>query len=202
VTRVLTESPSRRDEHKKRTRRALTDAALELFAAHGYDATTTEQITERAGVSPRTFFRYFPTKESVVYNGETEWVRAFVQRLPSQPSSMGDFLAMRATFVEITSMHMGRRKALAQYRKALASSVTLRGCESDHQRQAITHVATAISARHGQSTPDERSLLLGELGITAYWRAVSIWLTARARAELAAYVDREFALIADVVDDR
>jgi AcrR family transcriptional regulator len=44
-----------------RSREALCDAAFELFTVRGFDATTAEQIAERAGVSPRTFFRYFPT---------------------------------------------------------------------------------------------------------------------------------------------
>jgi AcrR family transcriptional regulator len=201
VTRVLAESPSRRDEHKKRTRQALCEAALDLFSTQGYDATTTEQITERAGVSPRTFFRYFPTKESVVYNDETAWVQTFGQRLPLQATSVSDFDAMRATFVDITSMHMGRRTALAQYRKALASSVKLRGCEDDHQRDSIVRIATAIAARHGKASPGERELMLGELGIMTYWRAVGIWLNARARADLGHVVAREFDLLAAVVVD-
>lgn len=48
------------------TRRRLLSAALELFAANSYEATTVAQIAERAGTSEMTFFRYFPTKESVL----------------------------------------------------------------------------------------------------------------------------------------
>ena len=49
-----------------RTRAALTRAALELFDERGYDGTTAAAIAERAGVTEMTFFRYFPSKDSVL----------------------------------------------------------------------------------------------------------------------------------------
>ena len=49
-----------------RTRTRLQAIALELFTVQGYDATTVEQIAAAAGVSHMTFFRHFPTKESVL----------------------------------------------------------------------------------------------------------------------------------------
>ncbi len=56
-----------RDRKKRDTRDALAEAALELFEAQGYDAVTIEAIAEAAGVSRRTFFRYFPSKEAVLF---------------------------------------------------------------------------------------------------------------------------------------
>lgn len=51
---------------KRETAVALRRAAVKLIAEQGYDATSTDDIARAAGVSPRTFFNYFPTKESVV----------------------------------------------------------------------------------------------------------------------------------------
>jgi AcrR family transcriptional regulator len=59
--------PDRRARNRARTRRALIDAAIERFAAEGFGAVSVEHIADAAGVSPRTFFRYFPTKEDVVF---------------------------------------------------------------------------------------------------------------------------------------
>lgn len=60
-------APDRRARNRARTRRALIDAAIERFAAEGFDAVSVERIADTAGVSPRTFFRYFPSKEDVVF---------------------------------------------------------------------------------------------------------------------------------------
>ena len=62
------EQPDRglRERKKRETRRAIHRAALDLVEEFGFDSVTTDEIAGRAGVSPRTFFNYFPTKESAV----------------------------------------------------------------------------------------------------------------------------------------
>nr|BFF17902.1 hypothetical protein GCM10025730_14230 [Promicromonospora thailandica] len=58
-------------ERKKRARRlALIDAAQHLVTEHGLDAVTVEMISARAGVSPRTFFNYFESKDDAVLGAD------------------------------------------------------------------------------------------------------------------------------------
>ena len=59
--------PGLRERKKARTRQTIRDAAVELFLARGYHETTISDIAERAEVSDRTFFSYFPSKESVLF---------------------------------------------------------------------------------------------------------------------------------------
>ncbi|WP_106435891.1 TetR/AcrR family transcriptional regulator [Streptomyces davaonensis] len=59
-----------RERKKIRTRTAIRSATYALIREQGYDATTVEQIAERAEVSPSTVFRYFPTKEDIVLTDE------------------------------------------------------------------------------------------------------------------------------------
>src|SRR6476659_6582747 len=72
-TDLLTDEACGLRERKKReTRRALNLAALDLVEEKGFAAVTTEEIAARAGVSARTFFNYFPSKEAAVIGTTAE----------------------------------------------------------------------------------------------------------------------------------
>jgi AcrR family transcriptional regulator len=71
-----------REQKKHQTRTALADAALALFTAHGFDQVTVAQVAAVAGVSVNTAFNYFPTKEDLFFDRQSEvedrlagWVR-------------------------------------------------------------------------------------------------------------------------------
>jgi AcrR family transcriptional regulator len=195
LPKALTKSeppPSRRQAHKTRTQRLLQQAALELFAKHGYDTTTTEAIAERAGVSPRTFFRYFPTKESVLFVGEDDWFQSFMAEFVKQPRTLNEVDAMRATFLGLAPGHVRVRKALLLYERAVASSATLRGGVHDRQQIDIGKLAAAVAERRGQARPDESCALLAAISLLTYRRALTEWLTLPADADLEALITDRF----------
>jgi AcrR family transcriptional regulator len=61
-----------RDRKKRETRQRISDVATQLFAENGFDAVTVEQVAAAAGVSKMTVFNYFPRKEDLVVDRETE----------------------------------------------------------------------------------------------------------------------------------
>ncbi len=62
----MTVEQSRRERKKEETRHRIFHAAIELFRERGFEATTVDQITERADVAKGTFFNYFPKKDAVL----------------------------------------------------------------------------------------------------------------------------------------
>ena len=63
----MAEEPGQRQRKRALTREALIRAAFMLFRDQGYEATTVDEIAALGGVSRRTFFRYFPSKEAVAF---------------------------------------------------------------------------------------------------------------------------------------
>lgn len=93
-----------RERKKVRTRSAIQHEALRLFRAQGYEATTVSQIAEAAMVSESTFFRYFGSKEAVVF--EDDFDEVMLEAFRTQPPELTPLQAMRAAvtagFSEIT----------------------------------------------------------------------------------------------------
>ena len=177
-----TAAPSRRREHKLRTQRALQNAALDLFARQGYDVTTTDEIAERAGVSPRTFFRYFPTKESVLFVGEYGWFQSFNNEFLAQPEELTDFEALRQALLNLAPGLKKIRPAMLLYEKAVASSLTLRGGVQDHVDEDIATMAEGIATRRGLASADDGCTILATMVLMTYRRAVKQWLAGPASA--------------------
>ncbi|MDV3124610.1 TetR family transcriptional regulator [Mycobacterium sp. 21AC1] len=167
---------SPRVEHADRVRNALLEAALDLFSANGYDETTTDQIAESAGVSPRTFFRYFPTKESVLFFGEYDFIDAVSGVYLAQPEEVSDFEAMANSFALLAPGLKRIRKRIAQYHEAVASSLVLLGRERrNHEANAET-VAKVIADRRRLPSPDSECELLASIGMLLVERALNQWL--------------------------
>jgi len=189
---------SPRVEHADRVRNALLEAALDLFSANGYDETTTDQIAESAGVSPRTFFRYFATKESVLFFGEYDFIDAVSGVYLAQPDDVSDFEAMANSFALLAPGLKRIRKRIAQYHEAVASSLVLLGRERrNHEANAET-VAKVIADRRRLPSPDSECHLLASIGMLLVERALNQWLAAPGRA-LDDLIRQEFAALPAVL---
>ena len=88
----------RRERKKQRTRDALIDTGMELFAAKGYERTTVREITEAVDVSERTFFRYFASKEDLVLSFVRDGLTGFAEALMARPAEEDPLTAARNAF--------------------------------------------------------------------------------------------------------
>ena len=90
VSKTLNTSNTEED-----TRSRILKAALRLFAAQGYDGTTTKELAKKAKVAEGTIFRYFPNKKAVLIEVATEgWVEILTDLL-TELSEMGNYKAVR-----------------------------------------------------------------------------------------------------------
>lgn len=162
--------PSRRDAHKRKTTNTLREAALELFLSQGYDATTTDQVAAKAGVSTRTFFRYFDSKDEVLFRGQRFWFERVSDIVKQQPDGLKPMDAMCETLIELA---VGiSRESLVRYERIIKSSISLIGRSQVEQSDNIGRIAEGLAERQGLPEPDDECLIMASVGLMLYRHAV------------------------------
>lgn len=140
------QTPSLRERKKQRTRELLIETANRLFLEQGFDGTTVDQIADAAGVSQRTFFRYFASKDDVVFSKHDERIRRFRQLLESHGDGQGPAAAVRAALTEFAQDYQHQRRELLREWRIVTGSPLLiaRDVEQDLEfEQAIAEVLQA-----------------------------------------------------------
>src|SRR2546423_11654907 len=90
------------ERRKAQPRRESGETALALFARQGYDGVSAETIAEEAGVSLRTFYRYFTGKDAVLSPIVTDGLDELAERLAARPAPEGLATALHNAYQEIT----------------------------------------------------------------------------------------------------
>jgi AcrR family transcriptional regulator len=111
----MSERPNLHKLRRSKTREALRQAALSRFAKEGFANVTVEQLAQEAGVTERTFFRHFPTKEAVLfqdYDTQVEWLADALAQRPRTESLFEAVLASIESFPH--DIEVVRQAALAR----------------------------------------------------------------------------------------
>lgn len=95
---AITQSPSLRDRTRRAVQGELVDVAIRLFIQNGYDEITVEQIAEAAGMSKRSFFRYFPSKDALLLGKYDRLGEDFAVALSARPRDEATWAALRRMF--------------------------------------------------------------------------------------------------------
>lgn len=188
ATRSGPASAARRGRPPGTSRRALELIALRLFTEQGFEATTVEQIAAGAGVSPRTFFRYFSSKASVLwaeFDHEVDTIRAALAAVPP------DVPMMDAIRQAVMAANHYRAQDVAELR----ARMNLIGTEPALVSSAATHydaweraISEFVASRTGQPAGSLYPLTAGRATLAACRAAYDRW-SVRADADLTLYLD-------------
>ncbi|WP_345526241.1 TetR family transcriptional regulator [Nocardioides endophyticus] len=173
----------RRERHKQDTRVALEDAALRRFALDGYDETSVDSIAADAGVSARTFFRYFATKDEVLDMGREER-QADLRAVVAAAEGSG-LAVVRAAVTELAAGFAEDRERMMLRQRAAASSPLLRGRLFDTLASWERTLALAL---HQRGEPHAETLAV--VGIAVFRFAANAWL--RDGGDISVEVGRAF----------
>ena len=186
--------PGLRERHMDRTRAAIVDAALALFSEQGFTETTVDAIAERADVGRRTFFRYFPAKESVLFHDIDAQIQATLDSLAARPEDEPPFEAL----LWVLRDSAGRFSADLEKRRLLAK--VAHECDNllVHHRAVIMRrledlITTEIARRAGVAPEDLATSAAVAAILAAYGAAVRLWILRGANEPLQPLVETALA---------
>jgi AcrR family transcriptional regulator len=151
----MTAKPSLRERNRARTYAEIADAALDLFERQGYDATTVDQIAASAGVSPATFFRYFATKEDVLFADEESSAAGLVEHVAGRKNrSTTSVAALADPVVGFAADILGPRSPNSRRLTELVMTTPSLASRSLRQRlRWEREVAVQLAKEDGRTAP-------------------------------------------------
>lgn len=179
--------------------RELELVALELFAAQGFDDTTVEQIASVAGVSSRTFFRYFDSKASVLwhaFDGEVAELRAAFAAVEDEVDMMD---AIRHVIVSVNRYQADDVPELRTRMQLIGTVPALQASAAPHYDAWERTVSGFAAARLGLEPEDLYPLAIGRTTLAACRAAFDRWI-ALGDADLTAYLDASLRGLASGFD--
>ncbi|GGD43017.1 TetR family transcriptional regulator [Microbacterium faecale] len=122
-----------RERTRRVVRQQISETATQLFIEHGFAATTIEQIAEAAGVSRRSFFRYFPSKEDVILGELVERGPLVADALAARPEDEPPWDALRAALLSLRQSRAQDDRAELEIGRMLYETPTLRARHLEKQ---------------------------------------------------------------------
>ena len=173
----------------------LKQAALELFAEQGFEATTAVQIAERARVTTRTFFRYFADKQEILFADAGELSAALVRGI-LEAGDVGEPLpAVTRTLAGYAWPGLGSRESQRRREAMIAANPELRERDLIKQLQTAAELSGALRRRGVDPAAAD---LAARVGIEVFRTAYGQWLAAGEDTDLATTTEAVLALLATI----
>ncbi|MCX4093682.1 TetR/AcrR family transcriptional regulator; helix-turn-helix transcriptional regulator [Nocardia sp. alder85J] len=180
-----------RERKRLRTRRALGDAALRLFAERGFDATTVEELVDAAEVSRSTFFRTFATKEAAAVEAETELWAGYLAALPGRAGSGPVLDVLRDSLIAaLGALPVDWDTRYVATRRLILTTPALLGYVEYHRTEVEREVIATLARELVLEADDLRLRILAELATTGWSIAGRDWVRDDGAGGRPALVDR------------
>ncbi|MCK2221663.1 TetR family transcriptional regulator [Actinomadura sp. ATCC 31491] len=149
-----------RELKKEKTRLGILDAALDLFLEQGYESTTVEQIAGAVDVSPRTFFRYFTSKDHLVLWFHDQCEEIVAGTLATRPADEPPFTALmhalRAMLADMENATPQEHERFLKLRRILDENPRLVGQSVARGAETESRLAELVAARRGVKAADDQ----------------------------------------------
>jgi len=184
-----------RDAVRETIRAEVADVALKLFDEQGFDETTVDDIAVAAGISPRSFFRYFPMKEDVVLGDPAPLGLAVRDALAGRPVAEHPWAALRACLAPVVSVTNADQDRSLRVMRVMNSVAVLRARRLEKHLAWSQLLFPLVALRVGPAGGDiaAHALIAGALGCLDV--AFAEWVDRQGAASLDDLLDEAFAAL-------
>ncbi|MFJ4976117.1 TetR/AcrR family transcriptional regulator [Streptomyces coeruleorubidus] len=183
-----------RERKKIKTRKAIRAATYALIEEQGYDATTVEQIADRAEVSPSTVFRYFPTKEDIVITDE--WDPVILAELRARPDDESWAEVLRHVMRAALDPSLAEEPEVTRLRSRLGVEVPAVRARMMETMAATGRLLREALAERSGLAPDSLELRVFAMSVMGGLMEVShYWAETGHRDDVRELVDRALVVL-------
>jgi AcrR family transcriptional regulator len=177
----------------------LREAAMQLYIERGFEQTTVAEIAQRAGLTARTFFRYFADKREVLFAGSASLEEQLVLALDTAPESATPMQAISAA-LDAAAATLGQHGEFSRQRQSVINA------NSDLRERELIKLAS-LSAASAQAigergVPDPDASLAAETGIVVLRVAFERWVNEPDRADLSQNMHEALDRLTDITASR
>ncbi|HET9169104.1 MAG TPA: TetR family transcriptional regulator [Actinospica sp.] len=154
----------------------LREAALQLFLEHGYENVTVAQITERAGLTRRTFSRYFADKRDVLFAGSEQLPGALAEAVANADAALAPFEALLSAVAQVGDVVTTRVAPHAAQRQVIIDG------SPELQERGLSKFAAVAAALDGalqrRGAGPSTAGFLADIGVAVFRTAFGRWVAA------------------------
>lgn len=181
-----------REQKRQATLRRITEGALRLFAQQGYEATTLDAIAAEAGISRRTFFHYFKSKDDILLSQEAGPGDQLVAAIKSEPDRGSPLQTVRQAMRGVAASY--------SLEELIAIDRMMMSIEAVQQRKQTSYIRDeklvfeALSNRWPEADP-MRLRILAQLAIGITRLSLEVWRSDGGQRPIVYYLDQAFAAL-------
>jgi AcrR family transcriptional regulator len=159
----------------------LEQAAMELYIERGFDQTTVAEIAERAGLTERTFFRYFADKREVLFWGQGALIELITTGIANAPESSSPIDTVGDALKAVGEMFEGRHAHARRRQAVIAANPGLQERELIKLASLAAQIAEGLVRR---GVPELSAKLTAETGVAVFKVAFDRWIGMSQDADL------------------
>ncbi len=170
---------SLRERKRADNRTRIEREALRLFLRRGYDAVTVADIAAAANVAPRTFFRYYPAKDDVLFARDGEIAELISGLFGQRPLDEDPLVTVRRCCEAMADWTVAQEQLVRDRYAVVSASPTLWSRDAAKRAMIDAGVEAILRERLGAGADDPRPLLYSRIGSACYDAALRTWLSGR-----------------------